>query len=559
MPSRRERHKATSDTTPRRGGAAPAVTSFAPRARAIVAVACAVATVAVYAPALRAPFEFDDVPAIVTNASIHRLWPPSVPLNPPANTSVAGRPVVNYTLALNYAANELLGVDQRPDPDGPYKTVGFHLVNIALHFICAVLLFGIILRTVAAYRQLGGADAGAEGRMNSAVPAASPVTIAAAVTVLWMLHPLQSEAVDYIVQRTELLVSACYLATLYASIRAWDAPNASAARRWCVASVTVCLAGMGSKEVMIFAPLMVLLYDRVFRCVSWKDQFRRRGWFYASLFATCALSLMLISAGTRSSVGFGLGITWYEYLYSQAWAIAHYLRLAFWPSGLTIDYGERAVMGMRSVPGLLVLIPLAVATVVAWTKPNRWGWLGFIGAWFFLILAPSSSFVPIRTEIAAERRFYLPLAAVLVLVVIGFDAIRRRAAARPSAPSELRASALTDRAWWPVAGVALAFAVVTFHRSEQYNDLEALWRGAVTAVPGNPRAYDHLGAALVEQRPPRYAEAGFAFSARDRDRLDVPAGVDRSRRHRYRAGSARGCEGSTHPRAGDRPDLRARH
>src|ERR1700685_3580101 len=85
------------------------------------------ATVVAYAPALKAPFLFDD--AIIGEASsIRQLWPPSVPLRPGGRSPpVTGRPVVNYTLALNYVINARLGIDQRPDPEGPYKTVGFHV------------------------------------------------------------------------------------------------------------------------------------------------------------------------------------------------------------------------------------------------------------------------------------------------------------------------------------------------------------------------------------------------------------------------------------------------
>ena len=133
-------------------------------------------------------------------------------------------------------------------------------------------------------------------------------------------------------------------------------------------------------------------------------------------------SAALIVSGARGgTVGFHLGIAWYEYLYSQAWAILHYIRLFFWPDDLTIDYGQAMVRGWRGVPGILVLGTFGVATILAWTRAQRWGWFGFLGAWFFLLLAPSSSVVPIATEVAAERRIYLALASVIVLVVVGAE------------------------------------------------------------------------------------------------------------------------------------------
>ena len=92
----------------------------------------ALATIVVYTPAISAPFIWDDAEAITENPTITRLWPPTTALRPPSNTAVGGRPVVNLSFAVNHAINRALDVDQRPDPDGPYETVGYHLVNVGL-------------------------------------------------------------------------------------------------------------------------------------------------------------------------------------------------------------------------------------------------------------------------------------------------------------------------------------------------------------------------------------------------------------------------------------------
>jgi protein O-mannosyl-transferase len=478
-------------------------------------IALVAATVAVYAPALRAPFQFDDNSCIPDNASIRVLWPLSVPLHPPAQTPVAGRPVVNYTLALNYALNERLGIDQRPDPEGPNKTVSYHLANLLLHLICGLLLFGVLRRTLR--RQTF--DAGWAAM-------ADPASLV--ITGMWLLHPLQSEAILYVVQRTELLVSVCYVGTLYASIRAWDAESTRARLGWYAGAVALCLLGMGSKEVMISAPLMVVLYDVAFRWTSWKQVVTGgRRWFYLALAATSGLLIALMMGGPRSdSVGFGHGVSWYAYLYGQGWAIPRYLRLVVWPNALTFDYGG-ASHARGSILGLIALAVAGVATLVAWFRADRWGWFAFLGAWFFLLLAPSSSIVPITTEIAAERRIYLALAAVIILIAVGIEAIRRYVVAAAARAGEDRRWAVAVMGRGPQAGVVvvlLVLATATWERGKMYVKTDVLWRDVVRKMPSNPRGYDNLATVLLQQHPPNTAEAdSLLHQSVALDSMDVAA------------------------------------
>jgi tetratricopeptide (TPR) repeat protein len=462
----------------------------------------ALATILAYTPALSAPFIWDDAESIIENPSITRLWPPTVPLRPPSNTAMGGRPVVNFSFAINYAINRALGVDQRPDPDGPHKTVGYHAGNILIHLLCGLVLYGIVSRTLRSQR-------------FDAIWASRADPIALVVTALWMLHPLQSEAVVYLTQRTELLVSLCYLGTLYAWIRGWDATAPRSAVSWRFGAVAICLVGMGSKEVMLTAPLIVVLYDRAFRLPS-RAALRSGGRlpFYFLLAATSVLCLALVFAGARDeSVGFELGVPWYRYLYSQAWAIAHYVRLVFWPSHLTLDYGVGVVGGPRPIPGLIFLSAFGIMTILAWRRPGRWGWFAFLGAWFFLTLAPSSSVVPIISEATAERRMYLALVAVIVLSIIGVDALRRVVLAR--APE--REAARRERAKlvgglvraWPLAAssIVLLLAITTTMRSREYSSAETIWRTSIERRPDNPRAYVNLANVIIRTSPARRSEA----------------------------------------------------
>ena len=486
----------------------PARPAAPARFPAVALGAAVLVTLLAFAPALTAPLLFDDTTSVDHNATITQLWPPSVALHPLAESPTAGRPVANYSLAINYALNRALGVDQSRDPGGPDKTISYHVLNLLIHVASGLLLFGIVRRTLRSPR-FGE-------RWQERADA-----LALFVAAIWLLHPLQTEAVDYITQRTEVLVSLCYLATLYCSIRAWDAA-AAIRMRWYAAAVAACILGMGSKEVMVSAPLMVVLYDRAFRLSSWRDiatgAMRERRWFYAALWATLLLLAALLSATPRTTAGLHSGMPWYAYLNSQGWAVPHYLRLALWPSGLTVDYGQQALAPWRGLPGLLLLGALGVATVVAWTRADRWGWLGFCGAWFFCLLAPSSSFVPVATEIAAERRVYLALAAVIVVVVIGVHASLLRTG------SDKRRMASTRAIGAGALVVVAILAVLTFRRSTLYQHPDALWSDAIANQPGNARAWNNLGQVLTDAPVPRDVEADSLF--RHAVRLDssyVPA------------------------------------
>src|SRR4029078_12355778 len=113
----------------------------------------------------------------------------------------------------------------------------------------------------------------------------------------------------------------------------------------------------------------------------------------------------------------GHEVHWSDYARMQWWAVARYVRLSVWPSPLVFAYGKDVGETMGQVlPSALVVLGLLVGTVVGLVKRH---WAGYLGAWFFLILAPTSSVGALSGQVVAEHRMYLPLAGITVLVVVG--------------------------------------------------------------------------------------------------------------------------------------------
>ena len=314
---------------------------------ALAVAAILLAGLAAYSNSFRCPFIFDDK-IFVNQPAAQHLWPIRPLLKAP-------RPVAQFTLALSHS----LGGD----------VWGYHAFNLTVHLLAALTLFGVVRRTLTL-----PALSGAEGPLFAPRFARASTALAFCIALLWALHPLQTESVTYIIQRMESLMGLFYLLTLYCFIRAvshqdtdpvvcgrkaallqgntpgtaTDSPFPGVLaswwrKKWYAAAVLACALGMGSKEVMVTAPLVVLLYDRTFIAGSFREALRRRWGFYLALAASWLIvsrQIMEAFAPGAKSAGFGFaGVTLLQYARSEPGVILHYLALAFWPSGLCLDYG----------------------------------------------------------------------------------------------------------------------------------------------------------------------------------------------------------------------------
>jgi tetratricopeptide (TPR) repeat protein len=429
-----------------------------------------VLTALVYARTLRGEFQWDDATVVVENASIRNL--PIVLAGFVPALFQSGRPVVELTAALNYAMGGL-------DP------LGYHLVNLGIHLWVVVLVF-VFTRTVL---RLAGS--------------ARPLAVSVVVAGLFALHPLQTQAVSYVAQRAESLASGFYLATLLlliAAERRGATPRGAFAYG---AALTTFLLGLGSKPIVVTLPAAYLLLALVVprgtargALASWPRQL-------ALILPIAALDA-LVSARTVASVqgtidaGFNVaGLPPATYFLTQWKVIVTYLRLLLVPVGQFVDWTVPAATGPGELAVLLSGALLAGIIGVA-------GWLFLSGRsgddlrggarvtaafgilWFFLLLAPTSSVVPIA-DLLMEHRIYLASWGIFVAIVVSAERLLERARVRPIAAATA------------VGVVLFCLGLLTFRRNAVWETRIGLWSNEVACAPDNWRAHLGLGLAYVDK------------------------------------------------------------
>ena len=412
----------------------------------------------VYINSLEGQFIFDDEADIRDDPIIRSLWP-LAPMFIDAR-----RPLVTLSLAVNYALDE-------------WRPPVYHLFNLAVHVATGLALYGVIRRTMMlpAFRN----------RFEK-----TSSWFAFVVTLLWIVHPMATQAVDYVIQRSESMMGMFYCITLYCGLRS---VGSKVAPLWYTLATLGCGLGMLTKEVMVTAPVMVLIFDRTFATGSFFASLRQRRGLYVPLAATWGLFLLMgdPTLADQPTVGFNEGLVApFAYLLTQSEVICHYLLVSLWPNwphSLVFDYMWPPARSMSAVWPYLVTILLLLAGTggALWRR----SWLGVIGAWFFLILAPTSSFYPIA-DLAVEHRMYLPLAAVMaVVVIVGWRVLKAVA-------EEPRRTAI---AVLVVVAAAFVMSVGTIRRNAEYRTAASLWQTVTDRRPQNPRAFFSLGIALRQE------------------------------------------------------------
>ncbi|MBL4700562.1 MAG: tetratricopeptide repeat protein, partial [Phycisphaeraceae bacterium] len=303
--------------------------------------------------------------------------------------------------------------------------------------------------------------------------------LATSLTLLWVLHPVQTECVLYITQRSEQFSMLFMVLTFYCLIRGHTH------RRWLILSVLSCTVGMLFKQNAAVFPIILVLFDRALLTGSFKQTFKLRGKFYLLTTAvTWSISaIILVYTPNPKSVGTHLGVSSWEYLITQSQVILWYLRNCFWPTGLSLVYDWPIVKSFSQViPEFLSVSSLfALSCYCLWKYPKLG--VGFFSV--FLLLGPTSSVLPMASEVAADRR--LSLISIFLLVTAVLLLLNTLA----SLPRVKRYAAILTLSV-TILGCAI-FSLMTAKLSTFYGNPVALWTHTIDQSPWPKGAWLFLG------------------------------------------------------------------
>ena len=423
----------------------------------LLTVLFALAGAAVYANALSGPFHFDDRHGIVENHYLRdtanipkffaypegrRYFAPSEP------QAIHYRPLLLTSYALNFHF-------------GGEATWGFHLLNLALHIAGALLITAL------------GA------RLGLTMP------WAVGVGLIFLLHPFQTEAINYITARSSLLSGVLTLGALYSFIRARQVID-NAPWPWLGLTGALTLGAVLTKEVAVTIPLMFLAYD-LFYPPPKERRWGLNGYGLDLLMMGLGLLFLVqqklhlyffkVLAGETGPRGVG------DNLWLQAQVLLEYIRLTILPFGLSIVHDASWASGPSLAGGLAGIVLVALAGTALIVR-RRLPLLGMGLALFILVLLPTT-ILPMNTPLQ-ESRGYAAIGGVLLALGAALAALADRVK-------------LHNRWRWVLLPIACLLALGAVQRNVVWQSDLNLWSDAVAKAPGDYRAHTNLGAALHAQ------------------------------------------------------------
>lgn len=461
-------------------GEEPPSSAGSSRARLLPLILILLAGCLPYLNTLDNPFVFDDEDSIVLNLAIRD---PSNFL--PGRSGWTKHPtrVIGYlTFALNYRAGEL-------------DVFGYHALNIAIHVMNCLLVYaiGLLLRETPGYRR------GPPSSVSKSLPLFA--------ALLFAVHPVQTGAVTYVVQRLASLATLFYLGSFAAYLKGRLASTDAGAQGgrpfcWYLVSWTCALLAANTKEIAFTLPAIVLLAEWVFFDRKWRKALPVVIPFLL-ISLTIPLSILHLDqplgkvlSDTAQASRLQTDIPRSAYLFTQFRVIATYMRLLLLPMGLNLDYDypvyrdlldPAALLSLLLILCLLGIAAFLLASPAFRNRPDfRLASFGIL--WFFIALSVESSVFPIR-DVIFEHRLYLPSAgAFLALVSLSCMAMERIPARRREPWAAILAGI-----------VLLCLSVGTIQRNRVWRDSVTLWEDVVRKSPGKARPHYNLGNAYSQR------------------------------------------------------------
>ncbi|MBU9888542.1 MAG: tetratricopeptide repeat protein [Candidatus Omnitrophica bacterium] len=412
----------------------------------------ALAGAAIYANALRCGFQFDDGYAIVENGFLRNIFDPAAiwSFDPP-----------RFLTYLSFATNLFFT---------GLNVTAFHATNILIHIANSGLVFFLVMITAQTPRL-----------HQTTTPEASRA-IALLSALIFLCHPLQTQAVTYIVQRSASLATLFYLGTL----TSYALARLMLSRPWYLAACVMCFAGMFAKQIMFTAPLTILLYDILFFDKHAEPDRKRWPRFVPFLVSLAVIPLLTVFGGLRGVQADGIptvagAIPHAQYLMTQSNVLVTYLRLLVLPVRQMLEYDYPVVKNLLEIRALLSLALLVALWVAAIRLRRRRPLIAFGILWFFVTVSVESGLIALP-HVIFEHRMYLPMAGCAVAV---------------SAAAWLM---LRQKSRYLIFGVLVvsALSLLTVRRNETWKDKLTLWQDNVRKAPERGSVRYSLGLAYAE-------------------------------------------------------------
>ncbi len=445
----------------------------------IVITAITFISLGIYFNSLSDSFVFDDLPNIVENPYIKNLKDFPLLFKGIQSYTTKYRALPAITFAINYHFHHL-------------NVLGYHLVNLLLHILSGILVYCISRYLIL----LGSKEDDTFSDRHRPLEDHSVNFPSLLTALIFITHPIQVNTVTYIVQRNEGLASFFYLLTFFLFIKGTLKEGIRKVFYFGGAGLSL-LGSIFSKEIGFTLPIMLILFDLIFICKK-REEILARLKIYIPIFLCSILYILFfLKGGILKLLVKGTGEqSWtpWENLLTQANVIIQYFKLLLFPipRWLNIDHDFQISKSLMEYPtGISVSIILALlllATVLL--KKNKL--ISFSIYWFFIVLAPTSSVIPIW-DIMVEYRLYLPLFAYALLLAMGFhylDQFLRRSVA------EIFGRMIV----WGLAILLLCFySLVTLERNNVFKDELTLWMDASKKSPNKMRVHHNLGRAYFHR------------------------------------------------------------